>query len=268
MNYFSYFSEIEDEFVRRRGSHLLVSTLDWSLMETWRQRGIPLHIVLRGISQSFDNYDKRENRGRKVNTLFFCRQAVEENYFSYLESRIGTESESPSQPAVPAPPDSSSPDSSSPDSSSPDSSSPDSSSVDSDPIFTPAAILTYLSDQITALERITPSHKIESIIAHLLQQAVLRLKEIKTDIEMSRIISYENLEADLSLIEQTILAGLRDATPPETLIIWEKEGKKQLKAYRETMKPEIYRQTLDNFLARELRRQYQIPRLSLFYLNP
>ena len=253
MNYFSYFSEIEDEFVRRRGSHLLVSTLDWSLMETWRQRGIPLHIVLRGISQSFDNYDKRENRGRKVNTLFFCRQAVEENYFSYLESRIGTESESPSQPAVPAPPDSSS---------------PDSSSVDSDPIFTPAAILTYLSDQITALERITPSHKIESIIAHLLQQAVLRLKEIKTDIEMSRIISYENLEADLSLIEQTILAGLRDATPPETLIIWEKEGKKQLKAYRETMKPEIYRQTLDNFLARELRRQYQIPRLSLFYLNP
>ena len=237
MNYFSYFSEIEDEFVRRRGSHLLVSTLDWSLMETWRQRGIPLHIVLRGISQSFDNYDKRENRGRKVNTLFFCRQAVEENYFSYLESRIGTESESPSQPAVPAPPDSSS---------------PDSSSVDSDPIFTPTAILTYLSDQITALERITPSHKIESIIAHLLQQAVLRLKEIKTDIEMSRIISYENLEADLSLIEQTILAGLRDATPPETLIIWEKEGKKQLKAYRETMKPEIYRQTLDNFLAREL----------------
>lgn len=253
MNYFSYFSEIEDEFVRRRGSHLLVSTLDWSLMETWRQRGIPLHIVLRGISQSFDNYDKRENRGRKVNTLFFCRQAVEENYFSYLESRIGTESESPSQPAVPA---------------LPDSSSPDSSSVDSDPIFTPTAILTYLSDQITALERITHSHKIESIIAHLLQQAVLRLKEIKTDIEMSRIISYENLEADLSLIEQTILAGLRDATPPETLITWEKEGKKQLKAYRETMKPEIYRQTLDNFLARELRRQYQIPRLSLFYLNP
>lgn len=246
MNYFSYFSEIEDEFVRRRGSHLLVSTLDWSLMETWRQRGIPLHIVLRGISQSFDNYDKRENRGRKVNTLFFCRQAVEENYFSYLESRIGTESESPSQPAVP----------------------PESSSVDSDPIFTPTAILTYLYDQIMALERITHSHKIESIIAHLLQQAVLRLKEIKTDIEMSRIISYENLEADLSLIEQTILAGLRDATLPETLITWEKEGKKQLKAYRETMKPEIYRQTLDNFLARELRRQYQIPRLSLFYLNP
>jgi hypothetical protein len=248
MNYYSYFSEIEDEFVRRRGSHLLVSTLDWSLMETWRQRGIPLHIVLRGINQSFDNYDKRENRGRKVNTLFFCRQAVEECHFTYLESRVGAENDTSPESAnisvVPAEENT------------------------ADQSFTPAIILRYLTEQIDLLVQLVQRWSPESVIGQVLQQAVSRLNEVKADIEMSRLISYENLEADLTLIEQTILTALREATSPETLTTWEKEGKKQLKAYRETMKPETYRQTLDNFLARELRRQYQIPRLSLFYITP
>ncbi|MFM8395587.1 MAG: hypothetical protein ACKOB4_16860 [Acidobacteriota bacterium] len=244
MNYYSYFSEIEDEFVRRRGSHLLVSTLDWSLMETWRQRAIPLHIVLRGINQAFDSYDKRENRGRKVNTLFFCRQAVEECHFSYLESRIGAEDEASAQPPATA-------------------------EVETgDQTFTPATIIGYLSAQIEELERLARRATPETSVGQVLQQAVSRLSEVRSDIELSRVISCENIEADLTLIEQTILGGLREATPPETLTAWEKEGKKQLKAYRETMKPEIYRQTLDNFLARELRRQFQIPRLSLFYLSP
>ena len=248
MNYYSYFSEIEDEFVRRRGSHLLVSTLDWSLMETWRQRAIPLHIVLRGINQAFDSYDKRENRGRKVNTLFFCRQAVDECFFNYLESRIGAEGEAPdtaaNSPSDPVKEES------------------------VDPTFTPAVITNYLSAQIEELNRLAHQSTPESIVGQVLQQAVSRLSEVRTDIEMSRDISCENIEADLTLIEQTILAGLREATPAETLTTWEKEGKKQLKAYRETMKPEIYQQTLDNFLARELRRQFRIPRLSLFYINP
>src|SRR6266498_3413011 len=77
MNYFNYFTEIEEEFVKRRGSHMLVSPLDWTLIETWKRRGIPLHIVLRGINSSFDGYDQRLNRGRKVNSLFFCQQEGE-----------------------------------------------------------------------------------------------------------------------------------------------------------------------------------------------
>src|SRR5262245_17281750 len=89
MNYFNYFTEVEEEFVKRRGSHLLVSPLDWTLIETWKQRGIPLHIVLRGINSSFDGYDRRLSRGRKVNSLFFCQQEVEAQFQEYVESRVG-----------------------------------------------------------------------------------------------------------------------------------------------------------------------------------
>jgi len=38
MNYFNYFTEIETRFQQRRGSLLMLSTLDWALIETWRER--------------------------------------------------------------------------------------------------------------------------------------------------------------------------------------------------------------------------------------
>ncbi|MEP7273309.1 MAG: hypothetical protein ABI882_17550, partial [Acidobacteriota bacterium] len=89
MSYFNYFTEIEDEFVKRRGSHILVSPLDWSLIETWRQLEIPLPIVLRGINASFDTYDRLPKRGRKVNSLLYCQQEVEGLFQQYRESRVG-----------------------------------------------------------------------------------------------------------------------------------------------------------------------------------
>jgi hypothetical protein len=52
MNYYNYFTEVENEFVRRRGKHMLVSPLDWSLIETWKQRGVPLRIAQATKSQS------------------------------------------------------------------------------------------------------------------------------------------------------------------------------------------------------------------------
>lgn len=232
MNYFNYFTEIEDEFVRRRGSHLLVSPLDWSLMEVWKQRGIPLHIVLRAINNAFDAYDKRPHRGRKVNSLMYCRQEVEACYLQYLESRVGA-GETKSDDAAQA-----------------------------DSPFQPAAILQYLTEQTATLERLA-----EGELSETLNRAAERLRELIDDLAQAAHLSYEGLEADLTLIEESILEGLRQIADPETLAAWEKEGKKQLRAYREGMKPEVYRQTLDNFIARKLREQYRIPRLSLFYLN-
>ena len=53
-NYFNYFTEIEERFQQRRGSLLILSTLDWALIETWREAGIPLEAVLRGVDNAFD----------------------------------------------------------------------------------------------------------------------------------------------------------------------------------------------------------------------
>ena len=79
-NYFNYFTEIEERFQQRRGSLLLLSTLDWALIETWRDAGIPLEAALRGIDAAFDKYEARQKRGRmrRINGLAWCAQAVME----------------------------------------------------------------------------------------------------------------------------------------------------------------------------------------------
>lgn len=256
MNYFNYFTEIEDEFVRRRGSHLMVSPLDWSLMEVWKERGIPLHIVLRAINNSFDAYDKRQNRGRKVNSLLYCRQEVESCYHDYLESRVGAVKggvdgdETTRQPGG-----------------SNTVQNGDGRSGDNEP-FKPAAIIEYLAEQAASLRQLAGEAADGTPLHEMLSRVTERLGEMIADLSGVSAISCEALESDLTLIEGAILEGLRANSDPAMLVALEKEGKQQLKAYRETMKPEVYQQTVDNFVARKLRETYLIPRLSLFYLNP
>src|ERR1700692_1002652 len=95
-NYFNYFTEIEEHFQRRRGSLLLLSTLDWALIETWREAGIPLEVVLRGIDEAFDKYEARQRsssrRLRQVNGLAWCAQAVMEAAEQQKEAALGVAS--------------------------------------------------------------------------------------------------------------------------------------------------------------------------------
>jgi hypothetical protein len=91
-NYFNYFTEIEERFQRRRGSILLLSTLDWALIETWKDAGIPLEAVLRGIDESFDSYDAKPLRAKtkKVNSLAYCAQEVLSAAQEMQEAAVGT----------------------------------------------------------------------------------------------------------------------------------------------------------------------------------
>ena len=75
-NYFNYFTEIEEHFWKRRGTSLLLSTLDWALIETWKESAIPLEAVLKGIDRTFEKHDKRRHKVRMVNSLAYCQQAV------------------------------------------------------------------------------------------------------------------------------------------------------------------------------------------------
>jgi len=89
-NYFNYFTEIEEEFQRRRGGILLLSTLDWALIETWKDAGIPLEAVLRGIDAAFDRYDQRSSKSKKVNSLAYCAQEVLVAAEDMKEAAVGT----------------------------------------------------------------------------------------------------------------------------------------------------------------------------------
>jgi hypothetical protein len=87
-SYFNYFSEVEEHFVRKRGKNLLVSPLDWCLIELWKESRIPLHIVLRGIDRSFEVAEKKHKSTPR--TLYYCHPAVMEAYEEYQEAMIGS----------------------------------------------------------------------------------------------------------------------------------------------------------------------------------
>lgn len=77
INYFNYFTETEEHFQRARGTSLfLLSPLDWALVESWKNSGVPLDAVLRGIDVAFEKWRARRNRIQQVNSLTFCAQAV------------------------------------------------------------------------------------------------------------------------------------------------------------------------------------------------
>jgi hypothetical protein len=89
LNYFNYFTEIEDTFVRRRGKNLLLSPLDWAMIEAWQDRGIPLHIVIRSIESVFDAFDKKPAQPRSIKSLFYCREEVEAQFLEWANAQTG-----------------------------------------------------------------------------------------------------------------------------------------------------------------------------------
>src|SRR5262250_1911039 len=76
-NYFNYFTEIEEYFWKKRGSHLLVSPLDWAIMEAWQKAGVPLEAVFKGIDRAFESYSRsRRGAGKPLKSLAYCTDAV------------------------------------------------------------------------------------------------------------------------------------------------------------------------------------------------
>jgi hypothetical protein len=81
---------VEERYQRRRGTGLLLSTIDWALIETWKDAGIPIEAVLRGIDATFDKYDRRPKaKTKKINSLAYCAQEVLAEAEAMKEAAVG-----------------------------------------------------------------------------------------------------------------------------------------------------------------------------------
>jgi hypothetical protein len=239
MNYYNYFTEIEDEFVRRRGSHILVSPLDWSLIETWRQLEIPLSIVLRGINSAFDSYDRLPKRGRKVNSLIYCQQEVEAQFEQYRESQVGSSERIGSAEDGESTPDSQ---------------------------FADAKVIAFLEERLGLLKERQTRYATQAELAEAIGRAVSRLEDLLRDLKSTAQTADQKVEGALLRLEQLILDGIDQTLTRDEKKIALKEAQGQLKSYRDAMGPDIYEQTLRNYLAKKNRERFDMPRLSLFYM--
>jgi hypothetical protein len=234
LNYFNYFTEIEDAFVRRRGKHLFLSPMDWALMETWKQQGIPLHIVLRGVEKSFDSYEARP-RKRSVKSLLYCQEEVEAQYAEWVEAQVGSSNAS-------AEPES-----------------------DKTP-FSFAAISEHLQRSRNALAELAQSRKQEDDLSEALTRAIALLADIEKDFASGATLDTRKLEDSLTGLERMLNDSMLSAAGSSTLDEFKNGVKDQLKPYRSQMDAAAYKQTFDNLLLKRLREEFAVPRLSLFFV--
>src|SRR5947209_17599232 len=94
-NYFNYFKEIEEYLWKKRGAHLLVSPLDWAIMEAWHKAGVPLEAALKGIDRAFESYQRsRRGAAKPLKNLAYCTDAVLEAAEEQQEAAVGSAPES------------------------------------------------------------------------------------------------------------------------------------------------------------------------------
>ncbi len=245
MNYYNYFTEIEEHFVRRRGKHLYVSPLDWSLIATWQDSGVPLHVALRGIDRAMDAFlAKRSGGHSRVSSLFYCHSSVMEEYAHHLESHLGEEAASPAGAAASAgaeqPPDPNVPDK--------------------------KAILEFLKARIGEIKALHGKlHGAEEGSSGV-SRIVARLEELVRDLESDKQVDLEALDRDLSILDEALVDELRSALAPEEIAAWQEEAKNELKIYRKKLPKDTYAKIQENFLRAKTHRQFGVGELSLFHL--
>ncbi|HEY6332934.1 MAG TPA: hypothetical protein VI756_26655 [Blastocatellia bacterium] len=269
LNYFNYMTEVEDEFVRRRGSHLLISPMDWALVESWKDAGVPLHIVMRGISKAFDGYEARANKFRKVNSVLYCQQAVEESYAEYQLSLVGA-----AAPEAGTEPD-------------PTAgrkrnkkASPEAAG------FSKEVLIEFIrkcelelrqaEESLAAGPRQGQAEEqgppdVQPVASgtgsiEFIARAIARLNEVAKAIEAAPEVDPESVESDLEAIDRMLLDHLGIVCGPAKIEELSSEAEGQLRKYRKNMDKDMYRQTVNNFVARRVRETCHIPRLSLFYM--
>jgi len=235
LNYFNYFTEIEERFQQRRGSLLMLSTLDWALIETWREAGVPLEAVLRGIDNAFDKHDVRarrtSGRPRKVNGLAWCAQSVMEATEQAMEASVGASLNSASE------------------------------NVDSG--FESERVATYLEENARAIESAKLNPPADTVVA----EAATRLQALAVGLRTDLSGSLEELDRTLTVLEEKIFAALLTTSDEETLTALREQAERELAPYRGKMQSVQIKQVQQQFLQKKLLEAHRLPRLSLFYMS-
>ena len=230
LNYFNYFTEIEQRFQQRRGSLLMLSTLDWALIETWRDGGLPLEAVLRGIDEAFDKYDAKKAQAggkvRKVNGLAWCSQAVMEAVEKGQEAATGIAVAGAVEAAESG--------------------------------FEEDRVAAFLKENAGKLR----AAGLPGVAADVAGECAGRLEALAA----GSAGALEELDRTLTVLEEKLFGALQMAAPEDELVRLKEQATRELAPYRGKMQAVQIKQVQQQFLQKRLLEARNLPRLSLFYM--
>jgi hypothetical protein len=236
-NYFNYFTEIEEYFWKKRGAHLLVSPLDWAIMEAWQKAGVPLEAALKGIDKAFESYQRsRRGAGKPLKNLAYCTDAVREAAEEQQEAAAGSAPKTPRAAASEA--------------------------------FSRDELKTYFAKNAGQLKRAAEKNLPQ------LREMAGRLEEIAESMKASALLldtpgalDLEDLERRLTILDEKIHSLLTSYAPEGMQLKIRREVDGQLAMYRRKMKAEQLAMVEKQYLQKRLLEEFGLPRLSLFYLS-
>jgi hypothetical protein len=250
-NYFNYFTEIEEYFWRKRGAHLLVSPLDWAILETWQKAGVPVEAVLKGIDRAFESWgrSRRAAGGRQLKSLAYCVDAVLDAAAEAAEAAAGSGPEvRTSRPAT-------------------------------EP-FSRDELHKYLERNAKRLraaagklrgsgDRASGANAGAAAagLAARFEDTARKLENVLPLLDALRALDLEDLERRMTVLEEKLSAALAADADEETLLAIRREMDQSLAPYRRKMSAAQLAQLERQYTQKRLFEHFEVPRLSLFYLT-
>lgn len=227
-NYFNYFTEIEEHFCRRRGTLLQLSSLDWALIETWKDSGIPLEAALRGIDTTFDHYERKPSKTKKINGLAWCTQEVLSAAEEMKEAAVG--------------------------------SARDQTQASGHSAEEMAEFFRKNAQRLRQARLAGPVQQVAGECAGSLEAVASALNDLATAPPL------EELERRMTVLEEKLVAAMMLSTSEEDLVRFRGEADRAIAPYRSKMPAIQIEQLRKQYIHKRLFEQATIPRLSLFYM--
>ncbi len=227
-NYFNYFTEIEEHFQKRRGTLSLLSPLDWALMEIWKDAGVPLEAVTRGMDTAFDKWEHRSKHTRKINGLAYCAQEVLAAAEEMKEAAVG------GKPAEKA-----------------------------EAELDQQMVVEFLRDNAETLGQVSLPESAKNVSA----ETAAGLREVAASFESDAPPKMEDVERRLTVMEEKLIAAIMAGTSEAALLQVRTEADRDLAPYRSRMKAPQIEQLHKQYVQKRLLEQHHLPRLSLFYMQ-
>ncbi len=235
-NYFNYFTEIEEYFWKKRGAHLLVSPLDWAIMETWQKAGVPLEAALKGIDRAFESYQRsRRGAGKALKSLAYCTDAVLEAAEEALEAAAGRAPKNGRETKEP---------------------------------FSREELREYFAKNAAQILAVAgKSQERHPEMASRLTELAQSLQNCSLLLDSPGALDLEDLERRLTVLDEKVEALALTHATEDLLLRVRREVDGQLAAYRRKMKAEQLAQIEKKYMQNRLLEEFGLPRLSLYYFS-
>jgi hypothetical protein len=242
-NYFNYFTEIEEYFWRKRGAHLLVSPLDWAILETWQKADIPVTVVQKGIDRAFESWERsrRAAGGRQLKSLAYCVDAVLDAATEAQEAAVGSGPEIKSSRSNTEP-------------------------------FSREELRRYFERNVKRLRAAAEKQKAAAdpprkSLATRFEDTSVKLEEALALLDAPGQLDLEDLERRLTVLEEKLSAALAADADEEAMLAIRREMDRSMAPYRRKMTAEQIAQLERQYVQKRLYEYFEVPRLSLFYLT-